>query len=235
MGADMPPMLHANPWAHLRFDPAAGGFVEKPNILPTPESLRAMSDRDFVVETFRTDPIVALDCLSRGISVGDVAPLEALADALGVPSDLRSGDIGTAAGDLLLAYGLQATLRVLDLVRSFLAGEGKRLMVMLSYSGPSVVDALEDRPRFDQVLLDDLSAHGDPVVDGLDAHVRDFADFSLSPSEYCDRYYNGHYTPRGNHFFAFAAKDAVVRWLDPAPKTYADRGPHFDDTAATLA
>jgi hypothetical protein len=235
MGAGLPPMLHANPWAHLRFDPNAGRFVEKPNLLPTPESLFAMSDRAFVVETFRGDPIVALECLSRGISVEDVTALEALAEAIGVPTDLRSGDIATAARSLFLAYGLQATLTTLDLVRNFLAGQGKHLMVMLSYGSSSVVDALEGRPRFDQVLLDNLTSHGDPVVDGLDAHVRDFAAFTLPAGEYCDRYYNGHYTPSGNHFFAFAAKDAVVDWLDPTPTTYAEPGQQFEDSAATLA
>jgi hypothetical protein len=235
LGAGLAPMLHANPWAHLRMDPATGGFVEKSNILPTAESLFAMSNPDFVVGTFGDDPVVALDCLRRGISVGDVAPLESLAEAIGVPTDLRTGDVATAAADLLLAHGLQATLATLQMVRGFLREHGKRLMVMLSYGSRSVVAALEGRPRFDQVLLDDLSAHADPVVDGLEAHVRDFPAYSLSASEYCDRYYNGHYTPRGNHFFAFAAKDAIVNWLDPPPRTYADPGAHFDDSAATLA
>ena len=30
----------------------------------------------------------------------------------------------------------------------------------------------------------------------------------------------GHYNPRGTHFFAYAIKDTVVRWLDPKPITY---------------
>ena len=30
----------------------------------------------------------------------------------------------------------------------------------------------------------------------------------------------GHYSPRGNHFFAYAIKDHVVQWLDPKPITY---------------
>jgi hypothetical protein len=57
-------------------------------------------------------------------------------------------------------------------------------------------------------------------VDALTQHVQDFKAFNLSAKEYVDRYYIGHYNPLGNHFFAFAIKDAVVNWLEPKPITY---------------
>ncbi|HEY8787607.1 MAG TPA: hypothetical protein VIM10_00520 [Actinopolymorphaceae bacterium] len=235
MGDGLRPMLHANPWAHLRIDRSTGTFVEHPNLLSTPDSLYSLCDPDFLVDTFGQDPVVVLDCLSRGLDVDDVTPLEELAEVIGHPTDLRSGDVATAAGDLLLAYGLASTLATMAMVRSLIAQRGKRLLVMLSYSSESVIDALEGQPRFDQVLLDDLSVHGDTVADGLAAHVRDFASFSLAPAQYCRRYFNGHYTPTGNQFFAFAVKDALVDWLDPTPIAYrtGDRG--LNDSAATLA
>ena len=34
------------------------------------------------------------------------------------------------------------------------------------------------------------------------------------------RNFIGHYSPAGNHFFAYAIKDTVVEWLDPKPLTY---------------
>jgi hypothetical protein len=34
------------------------------------------------------------------------------------------------------------------------------------------------------------------------------------------RYYIGHYSPAGNHFFAYSIKDKIVDWLDPKPITY---------------
>jgi hypothetical protein len=37
---------------------------------------------------------------------------------------------------------------------------------------------------------------------------------------YRRRYFIGHYSPSGNHLFAFAIKDTVVNWLDPKPVTY---------------
>lgn len=37
---------------------------------------------------------------------------------------------------------------------------------------------------------------------------------------YMKRYFIGHYSPAGNHFFAFSIKDSIVDWLDPKPITY---------------
>ena len=34
------------------------------------------------------------------------------------------------------------------------------------------------------------------------------------------QYFIGHYSPAGNHFFAYSIKDTVVKWLDPKPITY---------------
>ena len=235
LGDDVQPMLHANPWAHLRLDPASGMFVEVPNPLPTEDSLRAFGDPAAVVAAYADDPVVMLDFLSRGIAVGDAGPLEALAAATGLATDLRTGDVATAAADLLTAIGLRATLATLAMVRAFVAEQGKQLLVLLSYSADSVVAALEGRPRFDQLLVDDLVAHRDLFVDGLEAHLRDASSFALSADRYCDRYYNGHYTPSGNHFFAFAVKGALVRWLDPSPVTYGNQGPTVGPAAGTLA
>ena len=50
------------------------------------------------------------------------------------------------------------------------------------------------------------------------------------------RFYIGHYNPRGNHFFAFAIKDDLVAWLDPRPPAYDRHGEApLRALAATLA
>jgi hypothetical protein len=56
--------------------------------------------------------------------------------------------------------------------------------------------------------------------DILANHIEDVRSFRLSPQEYISRYFVGHYKPVGNHFFAFAVKDAVAAWLDPKPVAY---------------
>jgi len=36
------------------------------------------------------------------------------------------------------------------------------------------------------------------------------------------RYYIGHYSPAGNHFFAYALKDMLIEWLEPKTISYSD-------------
>jgi len=51
-------------------------------------------------------------------------------------------------------------------------------------------------------------------------HVEDFKNFNLSIDAYFKRYFIGHYSPAGNHFFAYSIKPAIVKWLEPKPITY---------------
>jgi hypothetical protein len=51
-------------------------------------------------------------------------------------------------------------------------------------------------------------------------HVDDYANFRIPIDEYMKRYFIGHYSPAGNHFFAYSIKDTIVEWLDPKPITY---------------
>ena len=51
-------------------------------------------------------------------------------------------------------------------------------------------------------------------------HVEDYKSFRIPFDQYMKRYFIGHYSPAGNHFFAYAIKDTVVDWLDPKPITY---------------
>ena len=98
-------------------------------------------------------------------------------------------------------------------------------MVLLSYSANDVIHACYNRPRFDRIFVDYLNEQGFLTFDSLHAHVEEFKQFNCSPEEYAQRYYTGHYNPRGNHFFAFEIKDTLVQWLDPSPPTYREEGP----------
>ena len=43
-------LFHGNPWAHVELDLETGEFVEKPNLLPTPESLYRLCDPQWLVD-----------------------------------------------------------------------------------------------------------------------------------------------------------------------------------------
>ncbi len=81
---------------------------------------------------------------------------------------------------------------------------------------------LEGKPRYDQEIVDYLDSLKLRYFDANLAHYRDFTDFSLSINDYMNRYYIGHYSPAGNHFFAYALKDMLIEWLEPKPISYSD-------------
>lgn len=200
------PGFHAMPWAHIRLDPATGKWVEVANPFNTPESLCQLADPGFVFETFRDDPILKLEFMRHGGQVEDTEDLCALARYFKVPLN-----------ELFTAYALASTVHIVAKAKEFLALQGKRLMVLLSYSAGNVVRHLSTGQRFDGRLLDELAKLNVPVCDILAKYTEDYAAFKLSPKEYCERQYIGHYNPAGNHFFAFAIKGDLISWLNPRP------------------
>ena len=103
--------------------------------------------------------------------------------------------------------------------RSFLSEHNKQLLVCLLC--PTATDqALRGQPRYDQAFADHLQEEDYRVFDMNEIHARDYAAFDLSIDEYRRRYWIGHYSPAGNHFFAYHLKNTIVDWLDPKPRTY---------------
>ncbi len=86
------------------------------------------------------------------------------------------------------------------------------------------MELLRGQPRYDQQIVDFLEARHYKYFDMNLMHLRDFASFNLSVDDYIKRYFIGHYSPAGNHFFAYALKDTLVQWLEPKPLTYRDDG-----------
>ncbi|MFD2083156.1 hypothetical protein SAMN05421678_103240 [Actinopolymorpha cephalotaxi] len=219
-------MFHANPWDHVRFD-ATGALVDRPNPCPTPESLYDLCDPDFLVETFGDDLVVHLLVGRRTGRWDFLADHRETAAALGLDLDVGDdggGDASARAADAFYdrcAFRASATL--VERTRRDLAEQGKRLLVLLSYPGGDVADACAGKARPDEEFVRHLDDLGIEYVDSLAGHIADYQAFALSPQDYRDRFYNGHYTPAGNHLFAFMVKQRFVDWLDPAPPAYADR------------
>jgi hypothetical protein len=224
------------PWAHLRLNPETGEFEECENPYSTPESRYQLCDRDHVVAAFKDSFAVQVVLAQQGVADTDLGILRRAADALEMPTDFDSPEAtAETARALLQQAALRSSMYTVDKARTFAEAEGKRLMILLSYSAQDVICACRSLPRFDQVFIDYLTENDILFVDVLESHVEDFALFGCFPREYTNRYYVGHYNPRGNHFFAFAVKDAIVEWLDPNPPTYREGGPAPQDPFAALA
>ncbi len=229
-------MFHANPWVHLRLDVESGQFEECENPYSTPESLYQLCDAEHVYEVFKNNFAVQALLAQRQVADVDVALLEEIAAALEVPHDFSSPSATAAtAAAALRRYALQSSMFVVEKARAFAQEEDRELLFLLSYSNRDVAAACNGEPRFDGEFVDYLDSEGFLYVDSLGKHAEDFAVFSCTAEEYAQRYYNGHYNPRGNHFFAFAIKDAVVDWLEPKPPAYREGGPAIRRVAVELA
>ena len=83
---------------------------------------------------------------------------------------------------------------------------------------------VKGKTRYDQEIIDFIKAKGFNFFDMNEMHLEDFKKFNLTLDQYMERYFIGHYTPAGNHFFAYAIKDKIVDLLDPKPITYQQKG-----------
>jgi len=214
-------MFHANPWVYVRLDPHTGRLVENENSFNTPESLYKLTDSEFVYAHFKDDLVVKFLVAQRNGAAADRDELETLARLLNVKTDFSSPEAAAAtAGTVYLQYALRAGMYIVEKAQTFAREKNKKLMILLSYDSGTVMRACQGLPRPDKVFVDFLKEKNVLFVDTLAGHVQDFKVFRLSPKEYVDRYYIGHYNPLGNQFFAFVIKDAVVNWLEPKPIAY---------------
>ena len=214
-------LFHGNFWANLEMDLETGAFVERDSMLPTPESLYQMCDPDFMAEALADDLMIMLYAMARSEVEGEMAKLDRLAEILGV-TGIGEGDADerhARIDRLKTEYGFAASRYVVEEARRFVAEEGKELLICLLC--PTATDqALRGLPRYDQAFADHLRQDGYRVFDMNEVHRADYTAFNLSVVDYCKRYWIGHYSPAGNHFFAYSLKDTVVEWLDPRPITY---------------
>ncbi len=222
-------MFHANPWDHARIDHETGQLLERPNPCPTPESLLQLCDLEYVIDQFGDDEITHLLIAIRTGQVLDRDVLDRIAKTLDEPVDWSSDAmVRSSSSRLLHQYATRVGIEVLRKMKAFTDQHGKKLIVLMSYPMGSVwhgcnrtlpgdADNVDWHP---QAIKNALTEMNVPWVDSLPAHIGEFETFKLSAKDYVDRYYIGHYTPRGNHFFAYAIKERLLGWLDPKPPTY---------------
>jgi hypothetical protein len=180
-----------------------------------------LCDTDHVYEAFKDDFGLQIYLAKQHAPDVNTTVLQKIADTMDLPTDFSSPEAtSSTALELLKTCGLRASMNIVDKARDFTRSKGKKLMLLLSFMAEDVVDACNGLPRFDQPFVDHLNENDHLYVDTLRKHVEEFRTFRLSPAQYVSRYYIEHYNPRGNHFFAFAVKDAIVDWLEPKPPTY---------------
>jgi hypothetical protein len=219
--------VHGFPWAHVRYDLDKGEFVECPGMCEKAEDLRKLVGEGFH-QAFRDDHVAHLYTLREG---GDapVEVLEKIAEALGLKVDLRDPEKrATEAARLHDTYGQGSTMFIVDKLQAWADGNGRKLMVLLSYDVPTVKKYIETGERFDADFADYLRREGLTHVDTLPVMGEEYKDCNCSVDEFLQKFHVaragaqvfGHYNPYGNFWFAYAIRKALLDWLDPKPPAY---------------
>jgi hypothetical protein len=206
---------------HLRVDVARNRCEPVENLLHKPEDVYRLSDEEFVYQTFKDDPVLRLVLAGSDKNALTPAQLDAIAAAFGIPREqLTDTEPARRIDKIHTTAALFATKHVIRWTEEYTAKNDKKLLLILSFGRRNMLAALEGKPRFDQELLDWLKDKPYPVLDMRDAFRREFAQFKGDAQAFLGRYYNGHHSPAGNFFTAWALRDTLVRWLDPAPLPY---------------
>ncbi|MHC4364162.1 MAG: hypothetical protein ACYSTJ_01680 [Planctomycetota bacterium] len=216
-------MFHGNFWSHMEIDLETGNLLEMDSLLPTPQSLYKMTDPDWMYEALKDDLALQMYLYKNGeINDIPIEPLKTLSKHLKCPADLSAENLRSSVAQLLDRYSFEATKYILNKAREFASANNKKLMVIIF--NPSVTRELLNKAetRYDREIVDFLNENNFNYIDMNLFHVEDFKSFNLSVDDYFNRYFIGHYSPVGNHFFAYSIKDRIIKWLDPKPITYQD-------------
>jgi len=207
---------------HLRVDVAEGSCEQKENISKTPQDLYRLCDEEFLWHTFQNDPILKMVITARAggknISAELVNPV---AISFGIPEEkIADSETAKKIKKIHTEAALFATQNVVTWVEEFTRDHGKKLLIMLSFGSGNVRKYLLGEPRFDQGFIEWLNNKSYPVIDMREVFAADYQKYRIDVDEYLSPFYNGHHTPRGNFFTAWAIKDKVIQWLDPKPLPY---------------
>lgn len=224
-------LFHGNFWPNLEMDLATGRFVERENMLPTADSLRHMSEPQWMVDHLKDDLALELLAYKQGsIRELDRQPVDRLAARLNCTIDWdRPSTLREQAGRLLDKYSLAATRFILEKLQRYAQQERKKVLVVLFDPSRAMPEIRQSGARYDQEIVDYLAKEKMASFDMNLVQLRDFQNSKLPYQDYKKQFFIGHYNPRGNHFFAYAIKDVVVPWLDPKPITYRKPDPQTID------
>jgi len=202
-----------------------GKFEERPNVCPTPESVYNLCDLDWAVANFKDD--FALQIMLAHANAKTKNPETAYDEALklatthGIVTRIDTAEALSEAADKLHHQSAYfASQRIVEKIETFAKAHGKKVLFVLSYPPKSVQRFLQEEVRADQPFVDWLKWRSSPVVDLLEAHKADFAQFKGDLKSYLAKFWVGHYNPHGNHFCAFAILPKLLEMLEPKPMAY---------------
>ncbi|MBI2946019.1 MAG: SGNH/GDSL hydrolase family protein [Verrucomicrobia bacterium] len=206
---------------HLRVNVGQGRCEQVENLLRTIGEVSKLRDEDFIAKAFKDDPGLQLMLATRAAGGATPKTVSAIAASFGVPvAKPGSGNLVQQIRQIHTEASLYATRNVVSWFEKFVNGAGKKLLIILSFGRGNMASALAGGPRFDQGFVEWLRTKPYPVIDMRDVFAQEYRQSRLEIGPFLNRFYNGHHTPAGNFFTAWAIKGRVAKWLDPAPLPY---------------
>ncbi|MHC4123173.1 MAG: SGNH/GDSL hydrolase family protein [Planctomycetota bacterium] len=210
---------------YLKVDLKTGECAPQPNLFKNKKDLYKLCDIDYLVEHFKDD--FTLSIMLEHINSGKDKTLKARQkygkkyspDGIVTTFD-RINTHRLTAQEKHTKAALLASMKVVEWIEEFARNHNKKVLYVLSYSYGELAKKIRKGDRFDQSFVDFLENKNLPYIDLMKAHEADYVKFSIDIKQYLDRYYIGHYNPRGNFFTANAIKDKLVEMLNPKPSDY---------------
>ncbi len=213
--------FHGNFWANIEMDLDKGELVEKECLISRRKDLYKMTDSVWMYDNLKEDLMLQMGLYTDSLTYDfDTLKLEKLSRCLNYPIrfDTVKNMKATLTG-LMNKYGFAATKYTLDKVKAFAENNNKKLLIVIF--DPWVLDSmLKGGGRYEQEIVDYLIEKKFNYFDMNLVHVEDYKNFKIPIGQYYKRWSIGHYSPAGNHFFAFSIKSKVVEWLNPKPISY---------------
>ncbi len=224
-------MFHGNFWPNIEMNLATGKLEEHKSRITRKEDLYKMTDADWMYANLKDDLALQMGLYKEGLITDvDVNKLKKLASYLNFSVDLDDKTVRQASvSSLLDKYSFAATEFIVKKAKDFSAENNKKLMVIL-FDPYRVTKALiRNEKRYDQQVVNFLKENDFNYFDINLVHQQDFKKFNLSIDDYFKRYFIGHYSPAGNHFFAYSIKPKIIEWLQPKPITYENTNKQMTD------
>jgi hypothetical protein len=227
--SDPPKHVMGVPWPHLVYDLDKHAFVLRENPLMEAEDMYDYCEKGAFYELAAENMFTRLLAMYSGLDVDEKDDLEQLAEEFAIPVDLRSPETRSdSAWRLALGYGVRSTEHVVKLAQIFADANGKKLIVLTSYSADVIIGATKNGTYMGDEFSAFLQGSGHAHHDTMPDYVADFSNSKLDLMQYMYRYFVkpagaavwGHLNPSGNHQYAFYVKRAIVDTLTPKPRPY---------------
>jgi len=214
-------MFHGNFWANIEMNFESGLLEEHDSRIQSRAELSKMTDANWMYKNLKDDIALQLYLYKQGkISDIDVKKLKKLAEYLEVEFNSNSDNMREEAEKLLDSYAYAATRYILQKSKDFAHKKSKKLMVVIFDPYTAMKQLLEGEPRIDQEIVDFLNENEFNYFDMNEVHDEDYKQFKPDIDAYYERYFIGHYSPVGNHFFAYSLAPKIVKWLNPKSVGY---------------